>query len=55
MSEYSNMFWYGYIARCLVAAVCFISAAYLINRGVESGWGWLIFAGIIATPTTTSE
>lgn len=31
----------------LPTAICFIGAIYLLAIGVTSGWGWLIFAGIL--------
>lgn len=53
--ERSSMFWWAFMARCAVAAVCFVSAAGLIYGGVEEGWGWLIFAGILAVPSVSNE
>lgn len=31
----------------MISVICFISAAYVAANGNE-GWGWLIFAGIMA-------
>lgn len=31
----------------LPSCICFIGAIYLMIIGVTSGWGWLIFAGVL--------
>lgn len=31
----------------LPTCLCFAGAIYLLAIGVTSGWGWLIFAGIL--------
>lgn len=33
--------------RNLPSCICFLAAGYLLAIGVISGWGWLIFAGIV--------
>lgn len=47
--EYTTGMW---LARCAVSAIAFGAAAFLAYHGKE-GWGWLIFAGIMAIPTVT--
>lgn len=40
---------FKWAARCVVAAVAFLGAAYVGAKGGD-GWGWLIFAGVLALP-----
>lgn len=40
-----------FTARCAVSMTCFISAATLIVLGRDEGWGWLILAGVICSPS----
>ena len=38
----------------LPTCLCFAGAIYLLAIGVTSGWGWLIFAGILCCGSSFS-
>jgi hypothetical protein len=37
------------VLKYLPAAICFAGAAYLLINNIDTGWGWLIVAGIIVS------
>lgn len=37
--------------KYLPSAICFAGAAYLLVNHIDTGWGWLILAGILTSDT----
>lgn len=38
----------------LPACICFIGAIYILSIGVTSGWGWLLFIGVLCCGSSIS-